>query len=75
MQGDIIRQQNDNRFLIDAGEEDGVQMGRVYDIVGGTMSDPLPVGQITAHSLGWGPVVAPEAVLDFVRQRIPAKRY
>jgi hypothetical protein len=72
---EIIRQQNDNRFLIAVGEEGGVQMGRIYDIVGDTYGEPIAVGSITAHSLGWGPVVATQAIIEFVQVRVAAHRF
>lgn len=73
MAATILRQQNDNRFLIDAGTQDGIQMGRIYDVVGDTYGQPMPVGTITSMSLGWGPVVAPEAIIEFVTKRVSGR--
>lgn len=69
----VIRQQNDNRFLIEAKPVDGVEMGRIYDLLLDTYSDPMPVGSITAHSFGWGPPTASQAVLDLVEQRVSGR--
>jgi hypothetical protein len=69
----IIGQQGDSQFLIDAGVGDGdLPLGRVYDSTMDSLSDPLPIGSVTAHSPGWTEPSASSAFLAHVRERVAA---
>lgn len=68
----IVGQQGATRFLIDAGEIDGLPAARIYDIATNELGDPVAVGSITAHSPGWEKPFASDAFLETVRESVEA---
>lgn len=72
----ILAQKGDNEFMVAAGEDAaGLDLVRVYDILLKTYSDPILLGSLLAHAPGWGPVTAPQAIIDGVQQAVVAQRY
>ena len=74
MIGKVLAQNGDQRFMIDAGEDDGLRVVRVYDMLLQTLGEPVLEGSLRAFDPGWVPPTASPNVITVIEEKV-AKPY